>query len=71
VSAHLGHRGLIRGTVLKQCLQSLVVGLMARQKTATSSQKISIPARHAKAAFVKKGRRIKVISGRLLGTEPR
>jgi len=35
---------------------------MARQKTAASSQKVSIPARHAKAAFVKKGRRIKVIN---------
>ena len=35
---------------------------MARQKAAASSQKVSIPARHAKAAFVKKGRRIKVIN---------
>ena len=36
--------------------------IMARQKTAASNQKVSIPARHAKAAFVKKGRRIKVIN---------
>jgi uncharacterized protein YcgI (DUF1989 family) len=36
--------------------------IMARQKTAASSQKVSIPARHAKAAFVKKGRRIKVVN---------
>jgi len=35
---------------------------MARQKTAASSRRVSIPARHAKAAFVKKGRRIKVIN---------
>jgi uncharacterized protein YcgI (DUF1989 family) len=35
---------------------------MARQKKAASKQKVSIPARHAKAAFVKKGRRIKVIN---------
>ena len=36
--------------------------IMATQKTAASKQKVSIPARHAKAALVKKGRRIKVIN---------
>ena len=35
---------------------------MARQKSAVSNQRVSIPARHAKAAFVNKGRRIKVIN---------
>ena len=35
---------------------------MARQKTAASGQRITIPARHARAAFVKKGRRVKVIN---------
>jgi len=35
---------------------------MARQKTAASNQRVSIPARHAKAALVKKGRCIKVIN---------
>jgi uncharacterized protein YcgI (DUF1989 family) len=36
--------------------------IMAGQKKAASSGRVSIPARHAKAAFVKKGRRIKVIN---------
>jgi len=36
--------------------------IMARQTTAASNQRVSIPARHAKAALVKKGRRIKVIN---------
>jgi len=36
--------------------------IMAKQKTAASNQRVSIPARHAKAALVKKGRRIKVIN---------
>ena len=35
---------------------------MAQQKTTSSSQLVAIPARHAKAAFVKKGHRIKVIN---------
>ena len=35
---------------------------MEKQKRVTSNRRISIPARHAKAAFVKKGRRIKVIN---------
>ena len=34
--------------------------IMARQKTAASNQRVSIPARHAKAAFVKKGRHNKL-----------
>jgi len=36
--------------------------IMARQKTAGSNQKVFIPARHAKAALVKKGRSVKVIN---------
>ena len=38
------------------------ISIMARQKTAATNGKVSIPARHAKAAFVKKGRRVKVIN---------
>jgi len=51
-----------RNMVKSGGLESTRASIMAKQKTAASSQRVSIPARHAKAALVKKGRRIKVIN---------